>query len=171
MKPETFAWTPEIERRLAELWSQEPQLSAAAIGRAMGISKNAIVGKAHRLGLPGRESPIRHGQGATPKPHHRRALAVQLAAPKLAKADVVALPLPRPARTKPASQPAPIRRIRPLVKPLGVSPFKTCQWLSGDGPFTDADKCGRRTIEGRSYCGEHCARAYQQPQVAKADAA
>lgn len=35
----------------------------------------------------------------------------------------------------------------------------TCQWLAGDGPFSDADKCGRPTAPGKPYCQEHAERA------------
>ncbi|CAI9121679.1 GcrA family cell cycle regulator [Brytella acorum] len=50
-------WTEEVISRLQELWQQG--LSTAEIGRQLNITKNAVVGKAHRLGLPARPSPIR----------------------------------------------------------------------------------------------------------------
>ncbi len=50
-------WTNERIEKLTELWSQD--LSTAEIGKLLGITKNAVVGKAHRLGLPKRQSPIR----------------------------------------------------------------------------------------------------------------
>ncbi len=52
-------WTDEVIERLKALWAEG--LSTAEIGRRMGISKNAVVGKAHRLALPARPSPIRRG--------------------------------------------------------------------------------------------------------------
>lgn len=52
-------WTNETIARLQELWQQG--LSTAEIGRQLNITKNAVVGKAHRLGLPARPSPIRAG--------------------------------------------------------------------------------------------------------------
>lgn len=54
-------WTDETIARLRELWGQG--LSTADIGRQLGITKNAVVGKAHRLGLPPRPSPIRNRDG------------------------------------------------------------------------------------------------------------
>ncbi len=48
---------------LARLWEQG--LSTGDIGRQLGVSKNAVVGKAHRLGLTGRPSPIKR---TSPKP-------------------------------------------------------------------------------------------------------
>jgi GcrA cell cycle regulator len=49
-------WTDEKHDQVAALWAEG--YSAAEIGRRMGVSKNAIVGKVHRLDLPGRPSPI-----------------------------------------------------------------------------------------------------------------
>ena len=55
-------WTDELIARLKELWEQG--LSTAEIGRQLSITKNAVVGKAHRLGLPPRPSPIRNKAAA-----------------------------------------------------------------------------------------------------------
>jgi GcrA cell cycle regulator len=53
-------WTDDDIQRLRTLWAEGH--STAEIGRRMGVSKNAIVGKAHRLDLPGRPSPIRRSE-------------------------------------------------------------------------------------------------------------
>ena len=50
-------WPDETVIRLRELWDEGH--STAEIARRLGVSKNAVVGKAHRLDLPGRPSPIR----------------------------------------------------------------------------------------------------------------
>ena len=50
-------WNDEVISRLRDLWTEGH--STAEIGRRLGVSKNAIVGKAHRLDLPARPSPIR----------------------------------------------------------------------------------------------------------------
>ncbi|MSP66835.1 MAG: global cell cycle regulator GcrA-like protein [Alphaproteobacteria bacterium] len=50
-------WTRDGIRLLERLWKEG--LTTAEIGRRLGMSKNAIVGKAHRLVLPPRPSPIR----------------------------------------------------------------------------------------------------------------
>ncbi|QDH16659.1 GcrA family cell cycle regulator [Swingsia samuiensis] len=66
-------WTDEAIARLRDLWSQG--LSTAEIGRQLSITKNAVVGKAHRLGLPSRPSPIRSRkakEGETVEPTPRR---------------------------------------------------------------------------------------------------
>lgn len=50
-------WNEETIQRLRSLWQEG--LSTAEIGRRMSITKNAVVGKAHRLVLSSRPSPIR----------------------------------------------------------------------------------------------------------------
>jgi len=52
-----FGWTDQVVTRLRSLWAEGH--STAEIGRRLGVSKNAVVGKAHRLDLPARPSPIR----------------------------------------------------------------------------------------------------------------
>ena len=59
-----FEWTDDTIRELRQLWSEGH--STAEIGRRMGVTKNAVVGKAHRLDLPARPSPIR--TGGSPRP-------------------------------------------------------------------------------------------------------
>jgi len=65
----TETWTEERVARLRELWTQGK--TASEIGTALGgISRNAVIGKVHRLKLSGRPSPIRHRPTieATPMP-------------------------------------------------------------------------------------------------------
>lgn len=52
-----MVWNEETIRHLRDLWAEGH--STAEIGRRLGVSKNAIVGKAHRLELDARPSPIR----------------------------------------------------------------------------------------------------------------
>ena len=67
-------WTTEAIDQLRAFWAEGH--STAEIGRRMGISKNAVVGKAHRLNLPARPSPIRReAEGAEAAPRPVRAAA------------------------------------------------------------------------------------------------
>lgn len=63
-------WTPELIAKLRDLWEQKtPQLSTAAIGDRLGVSKNAAIAKAHRIHLSERPSPIRRsGLPSAPAP-------------------------------------------------------------------------------------------------------
>ena len=52
-----MSWNDDNVLRLKELWDQG--LPTAQIGKLLGFTKNAVVGKAHRIGLERRPSPIR----------------------------------------------------------------------------------------------------------------
>lgn len=55
-----MVWTDERIEELKALWAEG--LTTGEIGKRLGVSKNAVVGKAHRLGLQGRPSPIKREQ-------------------------------------------------------------------------------------------------------------
>lgn len=78
-------WTDAVILSLRALWDEG--LSTAEIGRRLGVTKNAVVGKAHRLVLPARPSPIRRGVASAVAP--RRATGPTL--PSMELPDV-ALP-------------------------------------------------------------------------------
>lgn len=82
MANEPNSWTDERLKQLRELWKEG--LSISQIGQRMGVTRNAIAGKAHRLELPKRQSPItRAAVAATPvdpnPPEPTRALPLRLA--------------------------------------------------------------------------------------------
>ena len=52
-----MAWTDKMVEELKKLWNMG--ITTGEIGKRLGISKNSIVGKVHRLGLEGRPSPIK----------------------------------------------------------------------------------------------------------------
>lgn len=56
-------WTPSKVLELRKLWNQVPELSCWEIGRMLGVSKNAVIGKVHRLKLqPRRDAATRFRQ-------------------------------------------------------------------------------------------------------------
>ena len=59
-------WTEERLDELKKLWAKG--LSISQIGEALGVSRNAIAGKAHRMGLPKRPSPISRSKTEKPEP-------------------------------------------------------------------------------------------------------
>ena len=104
-------WTDAVILSLRALWDEG--LSTAEIGRRLGVTKNAVVGKAHRLDLPARPSPIRRGVGpAVP----RRATGPTL--PSMEQPDAV--PPSRGQDERPGSQPAP--RVQPCSGDILPSP-------------------------------------------------
>ncbi len=142
-------WTDDTIARLRALWDEGH--ATAEIGRRMGITKNAVVGKAHRLELTGRESPIRRGASAASPPRQRRTAKPSL--PPLASAltrPVAALPAPTPALVVP---PLPLpRRHGPSGQP--------CCWPLGEPGRPGFRFCGEGTAPGRPYCQEHTNVAY-----------
>lgn len=126
-------WNEPLINRLRSLWDKG--LSTAAIGRELGVSKNSVVGKAHRLDLPERPSPIKRLYN-TPKapPRPKRAGATTL--PPLASA-VTALAAPVPSKPAPA-----VRRIQPLP----VRPVETA------APIIVCKEQPRRRFDGSGCC-------------------
>jgi GcrA cell cycle regulator len=59
-------WTDERLDELKKLWAEG--LSISQIGEALGVSRNAIAGKAHRMGLPKRPSPISKSKAEKAEP-------------------------------------------------------------------------------------------------------
>ncbi len=71
-------WTDTAISNLRRLWDEGH--STAEIGRRLGVTKNAVIGKAHRLELPHRPSPIRRGThpARTPAPRPKVTLPVRM---------------------------------------------------------------------------------------------
>lgn len=148
-----MTWTEERVAELMRLW--EAGRSASEIGRLLGVSKNSVVGKAHRMKLKARPSPIKRGAS----PQVRRPAVTSVPKPA---AQAPAAPKPaqeRPAASAPASRSArPARPARPAARSHGQGP--SCLWPIGDPGDQDFHFCGEPAIPGKPYCDEHCARAY-----------
>ncbi|WP_043558066.1 GcrA family cell cycle regulator [Parasaccharibacter apium] len=97
-------WTDELIARLKELWEQG--LSTAEIGRQLSITKNAVVGKAHRLGLPPRPSPIRNKAAAegSAKPARTRTRKAEVTSEAVEEKAASAAPA-KPVEKKKAAAP------------------------------------------------------------------
>jgi GcrA cell cycle regulator len=172
-------WTAEAIDRLRGLWAEGH--STAEIGRRMCISKNAVVGKAHRLHLSARPSPIRReaAGGARPPPALRRhAMPAQPPSrPPLARGEP-RQPAPSQRPVQPYTSPAP-----PVAAPamasvplLVLRPFprtarRNCCWPMGDPGSAEFRFCSGDAIAGKPYCPEHAAVAYVQPRDRRDDAA
>lgn len=150
-------WPEERVRRLRVLWNEG--LSCAEIGRTLGTTTNSIVGKAHRLGLPGRPSPIKGGAPKGPRPPrrptgtHYLAVGTQTLA-LLASLEAEKREAARKAPPKPQRRPEP-----PQAPPVPVSPHRTCQFIFNDDP-RHPEFCGKPTQPGSPYCRECHARCY-----------
>ena len=141
-------WTDDTIARLRTLWDEGH--STAEIGRRMGTTKNAIVGKAHRLELPWRKSPIiRSG----PSPSGRQPRAARPSLPPLPSAPA------RPAPPPPAPPPAPPAPALPPRRRYGPS-GQPCCWPLGEPGRPGFRFCDEGTAPGKPYCPEHAGLAY-----------
>jgi len=183
MGDQNMVWDEETIRHLRELWAQG--LSTAEIGRRLGVSKNAIVGKAHRLDLDARPSPIRR-DGAKPATERPAALPRMAGPtlPPLASAGTAAIvspsnvqPLrappvvgPRPVTATPVTMPAP-RPAMPSAPLQSRRSTPSCCWPIGE-PGTKAFRfCDDMSIQGKPYCDEHAKLAYVKIRDRREDAA
>jgi GcrA cell cycle regulator len=81
-----MAWTNEMISKLKEMWEAGAPASTIAEALGEGMSRNAVIGKAHRLGLAARPSPVKSAQpagAASP-----RAAARKVAAPRVTLLDL-----------------------------------------------------------------------------------
>ncbi|WP_130731420.1 GcrA family cell cycle regulator [Komagataeibacter xylinus] len=113
-------WTEETIARLRDLWQQG--LSTAEIGRQLSVTKNAVVGKAHRLGLKPRPSPIRRAAKATP-PADAATQAAPVAPPAAVAPKKEAAPAPVVAAAPaPEKAPAPVKATVAAPEPKAAAP-------------------------------------------------
>ena len=130
-------WTPERIKILIALW--EEGLPTSEIGRRLGVTKNAVVGKVHRLGLKKRQSPIRQTATTSNAP----------AQPK--KPKKVATPAPQVSTAKMPT--GDVVRLEELTNAM-------CCWPEGEPGTPEFHFCGKQAVQDKPYCEEHCARAY-----------
>ena len=151
-------WTADKVAQLRTLWSATPELSATDIAAQLGTVKNAVVGKAHRIGLPSRVSPL-PADYVRPEARRRSAIQPRGVSPLAVIPDrppVSSQPAPAPAPTAPAAA----QRAEP--RPAG----RACRWpLWGDEPPTH-QYCGAPARDAACpYCREHAAQAFNSPRT------
>jgi GcrA cell cycle regulator len=132
----SLSWTDERIDRLKELWSQGKTASHIA-DELGGVSRNAVIGKAHRLGLQSRPSPVKPNEPAPKAKAKARDKAEAPAAPPAAKPVAEAPPAPweeddeaedsAPAAAAPAeeasAEPAAPAAPQPVVRSIGPGGF------------------------------------------------
>jgi GcrA cell cycle regulator len=144
-------WPDETVYRLRALWDEG--LSITQIGLQLGVSRNAVVGKARRIGLPHRPSPIiRDGQPRPPR-QNRPGRPKGPTLPPLRCLDGGAQ------RRSPRNQEAKMERPTAATSIFIRKPTPCC-WPEGDPGEPGFRFCEAPSEIGRPYCSEHCARAY-----------
>lgn len=143
-----MVWTDEVVEELRKMWDKG--MTTGQIAKALGVTKNSIIGKVHRLCLTARPSPIKK---APAKPEKKVA--------PVAKTTVKAPKGP----AKQVAEPAPIvEKVETPVEETNIPLVKldnhTCRWPLGDPRDDDFCFCGKRIKTGQTYCEEHAAIAY-----------
>ncbi len=133
-----MSWTYERVEKLKQLW--EEGLTASRIAAELGeVTRNAVIGKAHRLGLSGRMTSKKSNGGVS---------------------------IIRKKRVN-ISQNQKVINIAPVInEPMNPTDFENikdglCRWPLGEPEEIDFKFCGRNTQEGFVYCQSHYKQAYQ----------
>lgn len=130
-----MSWTDERVALLKKLWVEGK--TAAEIASALGnVTRNAVIGKAHRLKLSNRVSPIQQ---------NKKPIAP---APK------------QPIERKVARVVVPVDENRKRVPMMELKP-RECRWPFGDPREENFGFCGCNSVAGLPYCPEHAKAAYQ----------
>lgn len=159
-------WTDRMVEDLRRRWQRGETATNVAI--ALQVSRNAVIGKVHRLGLSGRPSPIRRGGAGgsrPPAPRSRKrptprapttpagSSAVACAAKPTTPTPALTVP-PADQGTEKAAPKPPVYRDAPTGRP------HTCCWPIGEAGTTEFHFCDRSIDPPGSYCAAHHARAY-----------
>ncbi len=146
-----MAWNDERVELLKKFWSEG--LSASQIASKMGgVTRNAVIGKVHRLGLSGRATPAKPQRGCDRE--------VEIAAPEPvghARAEIDKL-IVEPEFIEPA--------ILSGGDMATVATLKgnMCKWPIGDPAKDDFHFCGQSAPTGKPYCAYHAQLAFQPAQ-------
>ena len=122
-----MSWTDERIERLKELWSQGVTASQIA-DELGGVSRNAVIGKAHRLGLQSRPSPVKPNEPepAAPAPAPKPQPKARAAEPA-ARAEPKAKPEPQRAAQPPAAPTVDAKPVsqapQPQIRSIGPGGF------------------------------------------------
>ena len=146
-------WSEERTATLKKLWLEG--LSASQVARQLGgVSRSAVIGKVHRLGITVREVPVRQRTTTVRAPSRiparrptREAVAAPRVAPRLESTEADLLPTSG-------------------ILELGAH---SCRWPIGNPEGDDFGFCGRPKLTARgSYCEQHTAGAFRRLGTAQA---
>ncbi len=164
--PQKLPWTDDRVELLKKMWAEGLSASQIAAKLAGGVTRNAVIGKVHRMGLSGRVTRARVSTPRTRKtrePSHPGRAGTTSAAPPRTAGNNALKPL---ASVKP----------EPIVEPVAIHiadipvgervtilmlSDKTCRWPIGDPGSEEFCFCGKAPKDGAPYCAGHAALAYQ----------
>ncbi|OQM73651.1 GcrA family cell cycle regulator [Manganibacter manganicus] len=161
-------WTDERVELLRKLWSEG--LSASQIAAQLGgVSRNAVIGKVHRLKLSGR------GRASTTPPRQKKASSAgasvartvsRASSPRQVTATIGATALQMQLDAEPAARQytRPVENVvLPISRHLRLVELteRTCKWPNGDPLSEEFHFCGNDTAESGPYCTYHSKLAFQ----------
>ncbi len=157
-----MSWTDERVATLKKLWSQGK--SASEIADVLGgVTRNAVIGKAHRLGLSGRPSPIKKKK-------------ITKAAPKKKTIPAKEKPKKTTTETEKSSSPSKKEIKLPIAPPTFIEEKivhdgelisildlteRVCRWPIGDPKEGEFGFCGADCDPAHPYCAPHMTMAFQ----------
>ena len=159
-----MSWTDERVELLGKLWQEGRSASQIAAELGLGVTRNAVIGKVHRLGLAGRPKPavaaqVRMKPKLVTRPVEERAKVETVF-------DTVVTPLPiapKPAIALVAQQSSGDVVI-PFSERVTIMDLResSCRWPMGDPTNPEFRFCGARTgQDGSPYCLAHSRLAFQ----------
>jgi GcrA cell cycle regulator len=158
-----WTWTDERVEQLKKLWGEDG-LSASQIAAELGgITRNAVIGKVHRLGLSGR---AKAPSSAVPRQRKPRATSQFRTARPVARGNTA---LARHAlaymeiEAEVESEPELLDNVIPIGQRCTILQLTdaTCHWPIGDPSAADFFFCGGKSVSSMPYCAYHCRMAYQ----------
>ncbi|WP_456389880.1 GcrA family cell cycle regulator [Profundibacter sp.] len=175
-----MAWTDDRVATLTKMWGEGQ--SASQIAKELGgVTRNAVIGKVHRLGLSNRATsgtkPAAKGKIAA-KPAAKAKPATKAKAAPAAQVPAVKPVMPPRKVIIPAGQPLPpqpsaneispealasVREVEKGAKKLGLMELteRTCKWPIGDPATDEFWFCGLNSEPGKPYCEAHVGVAFQ----------
>jgi len=173
-----MGWTDERVELLKKLWMEGLSASQIAAELGEGVTRNAVIGKVHRLKLSARAKPT----NTTPRPRPAsRPVARRVASPSAGMGGMGGAK-PRASLSRPQVMGATALAASPeMDAELYVAPATaelyipedkrlnllqltehTCKWPIGDPLTKDFYFCGQHSLETGPYCEFHSRRAYHQ---------
>jgi len=152
-----MGWTDDRVEQLKKLW--EAGLSASQIAAELGnITRNAVIGKVHRLGLSGRAKSPSSAAPRQRKP--RPAQHMMRISRPIARGNTA---LAHAFDVEAEADPVAYDNVVPMSQRLSLLELTeaTCHWPVGDPGSSEFFFCGGKSLHGLPYCAHHSRVAYQ----------
>ena len=153
-----LTWSHNRVEQLKKLW--EAGLSASQIAAELGnVSRNAVIGKVHRLGLSGRAKSL---SSAAPRRRNAHPAQYKMRVTRPVARGNTALAQTFDVEVEP--DPVTSDNVVPMSQRLSLLELNeaTCHWPIGDPLSPDFFFCGGKVLTGLPYCAQHARVAYQR---------